>query len=176
MHEGGACTPMIAHWPAGIPKANNGQFVRQFAYLPDFMATCVELAGAQYPSDIPACVGNSFAANLSGGESAIHAQPIYWEHEGNAAMRWGDWKLVKEWKKPWELYNIAEDRTEMENLVDSEAAQFKKMLGMWESWAKEHEVAYPERFNMYQHLNKLKKAEKEKEKKRKLQPVVDDDK
>ena len=106
----------------------------------------------------------------------IHDAPIYWEHEGNAAMRWGDWKLVKEWKKPWELYNIAKDRTEMENLVDFEAAQFKKMLAMWESWAKKHEVAYPERFNMYQHLNQLKKAEKEKEKKRKLQPVDDSDK
>ncbi|MEC8555871.1 MAG: arylsulfatase [Planctomycetota bacterium] len=176
VHEGGACTPMIAHWPAGIPKASNGQFVRQFAYLPDFMATCVELAGAQYPSDIPACVGNSFVANLSGRDAVIHDAPIYWEHEGNAAMRWGDWKLVKEWKKPWELYNIAKDRTEMENLVDFEAAQFKKMLAMWESWAKKHEVAYPERFNMYQHLNQLKKAEKEKEKKRKLQPVDDSDK
>ena len=49
VHEGGACTPLIAHWPAGIPHKRNGTFTRQHAYLPDFMATCIELARVRYP-------------------------------------------------------------------------------------------------------------------------------
>ena len=89
VHEGGACTPMIAHWPAGIAKQDAGKFVRQAAYLPDFMATCVELSGATYPAGVPACEGVSIVPLLKGTDAPIHVDPIYWEHEGNAAVRWG---------------------------------------------------------------------------------------
>ena len=157
VHEGGASTPMIAHWPAGIPASIRGTFVRQFAYLPDFMPTCVELAGATYPADVPPTVGDSFAGALRGGTEPIHAEPIYWEHEGNAAMRWGKWKLVREYKKPWELFDIASDRTEMNNLVEVETTQRDRMIAMWESWADEHHVAYPKAFNMYNYLNEKKR-------------------
>ena len=157
VHEGGASTPMIAHWPAGIPASIRGTFVRQFAYLPDFMPTCVELAGATYPADVPPTVGDSFAGALRGGIEPIHAEPIYWEHEGNAAMRWGKWKLVREYKKPWELFDIASDRTEMNNLVEVETTQRDRMIAMWESWADEHHVAYPKAFNMYNYLNEKKR-------------------
>ncbi|MEZ6075473.1 MAG: hypothetical protein R3C56_07320 [Pirellulaceae bacterium] len=77
LHEGGACTPLIAHWPASIPQEQNGKFTRQFAYLPDFMATCVELSGASYPSSIPACVGNSLAPLLRA-DQPVHDDHIYW--------------------------------------------------------------------------------------------------
>jgi len=157
VHEGGASTPMIAHWPAGIPASIRGTFVRQFAYLPDFMPTCVELAGATYPADVPPTVGDSFAGALRGGTEPIHAEPIYWEHEGNAAMRWGKWKLVREYNKPWELFDIASDRTEMNNLVEVETTQRDRMIAMWESWADEHHVAYPKAFNMYNYLNEKKR-------------------
>ena len=154
VHEGGACTPMIAHWPKGIAGKDKGTFVRQFGYLQDMMATCIELSGATYPSDKPACEGVSLLPLLQGSDQPIHTSPIYWEHEGNCAMRSGDWKLVKEYKKPWELYNIAKDRTEMNDLAKSETLKKDEMIAMWESWAKKHEVAYPERFNMYDFLRK----------------------
>ncbi len=152
VHEGGACTPLIAHWPAGIPTEINGKFTRQIAYLPDFMATVVELSGAQYPSDIAPCVGSSLVGLLSGQDQPVHTEPIYWEHEGNAAVRWGKWKLVREYEKPWELYDLQADRTELHDLSQSNAAQRDEMIALWEQWATAHQVAFPERFNMYEWL------------------------
>ncbi|MCA9217127.1 MAG: sulfatase-like hydrolase/transferase, partial [Planctomycetales bacterium] len=156
VHEGGACTPMIAHWPNGIPQENRGKFVREFAYLPDFMATCVELSRSGYPADVPPCEGVSLVARLRGTERPVHTQPIFWEHEGNAAMRSGDWKLVREYKKPWELYNIANDRTEMKDCAETEISRRDEMIATWEAWAKSKNVSFPERFNMYEYLRKLK--------------------
>ena len=164
VHEGGACTPMIAHWPKGIAKKDNGTFVRQFGYLPDFMATCVELSGAKYPNNIPQHAGASLVPLLKGVDAPIHTSPVYWEHEGNAAMRWGDLKLVREYKKPWELYNIAADRTEMNDLASSQTQKKTEMIGMWETWATKHEVAFPERFNMYQFLNRKNKKKNQNKK------------
>ncbi len=152
LHEGGACTPLIAHWPDGIPADRNGQFTRQYAYLPDFMATCLELSGAEYPGDIPPCVGASLVGLLSGSEQPVHTAPIYWEHEGNAAVRWGKWKLVREYEKPWELYDVEADRTELHDLSQQQSAKRDEMVALWERWATEHEVAFPKRFNMYEWL------------------------
>lgn len=157
VHEGGACTPMIANWPAGINKSDVGSFVRQPAYLPDFMATCIELSGAKYPDGVPPCRGKSMVAAIHGSGEPIHTEPIYWEHEGNAAMRWGDWKLVREYKKPWELYDLSVDRTEMVDLANDRSTKRDQMIGMWEAWATKTQVAFPERFNMYEFLNKRKK-------------------
>ncbi len=154
VHEGGACTPMIAYWPAGIPKKDAGSFVRQPAYLPDFMATCIELSGAEYPSDIPAHEGTSILPLLTGSQQPIHTDPIYWEHEGNAAVRWGKWKLVREYKKPWELYDIVADRAEMKNLAVSHVKKKDEMVKLWTAWATKNQVAFPERFNMYEFLNR----------------------
>ncbi len=160
VHEGGACTPMIANWPAGIDEKQSGTFVRHFAYLPDFMATCVELAGAQYPDDVPPCQGVSLVPQLKGSARAVHSEPIFWEHEGNAAVRWGQWKLVREYEKPWELYTIEFDRTEMHNLADLHVDIREKMIAMWEQWATAHQVAFPKRFNMYEFLNQKSKQKR----------------
>lgn len=153
VHEGGACTPMIASWPAGINREQRGSFVRQFAYLPDFMATCVELGAAEYPDGVPPCEGASIVPLLQGHDAPIHETPIYWEHEGNAAVRWGNWKLVREYQKPWELYDISIDRTEMNDLAAAQPDQRDKLIALWEAWAKKNEVAFPKRFNMYEFLN-----------------------
>jgi len=156
VHEGGACTPMIASWPAGIAKRDAGKFVRQVAYLPDFMATCIELSGASYPRDVPPCEGASFLPLLQGTAAPIHVDPIYWEHEGNAAVRWGQWKLVRQYKKPWELFDIQQDRTEMRDLSNTQSAKRDEMIAMWEKWATQNQVAFPERFNMYEFLKQKK--------------------
>lgn len=164
LHEGGACTPLIAHWPDGIPQSKRGSFTRQYAYLPDVMATCIDLSDAEYPSKLPACVGTSMTPLLRGTEAPIHHDPIYWEHEGNAAVRWGRWKLVREYEKPWELYDIEADRAEMHDLADSETAKRDAMVKLWESWATQHDVAFPKRFNMYEWLKHIEDQEKEAQK------------
>ena len=164
VHEGGACTPMIAHWPAGIPKSDFGSLVRQPAYLQDFMPTVLQLAGGKYPSRIPQCLGKSMVPLLKGSRDSIHNDPLFFEHEGNAAARHGDWKLVREYRKPWELFNMAQDRTELSDLSKQYPEKKAEMIRAWESWGKETGVAFPERFNMYEFLRKDKKKPKKKSK------------
>ena len=164
VHEGGACTPMIASWPAGVPSKLNGSFVRQYGYLPDFMATCVELSGATYPSNVPAMAGESLVPLLKGSEKQIHMKPIYWEHEGNACIREGNWKLVREYEKPWELYDLDADRTEMNNVAKKNPSRANEMAGRWIDWARTIDVSFPQRFNMYEHLNEMKRRAQEKAK------------
>ncbi|WP_168564887.1 arylsulfatase [Crateriforma spongiae] len=158
VHEGGACTPMIAHWPAGIPNKLNGSLVDEVAYLQDFMPTLMELAGGSYPSDVTPIEGRSMLPLLKGSKDPIHTETIFWEHEGNAAARDGDWKLVREYGKPWELYDMANDRTELNDLADTRPEVRDRLIAAWESWADRTGVAYPERFNMYEYLNKLNKT------------------
>ncbi len=123
------------------------------------MDSFVDLAGASYPPGIPPCVGESLAPLLRGADGPVRTDPIYLEHEGNAAMRWGKWKLVREYEKPWELYDIDQDRTEMNDLSASHSAQRDEMVAMWKQWATEHEVAFPKRFNMYEWLKRQKEEQ-----------------
>ena len=74
-------------------------------------------------------------------------------------MREGDLKLVREYEKPWELYDLSKDRTELNDLVTKETNIAGKMIRQWESWASENGVAYPLRFNMYQFLREKQKRE-----------------
>ena len=147
---------LIVSWPAGIPNQLAGSFVRETAYLPDFMATCVELAGTEYPQNVPPCEGVSMLPLINGGEDPIHIDPIYWEHEGNAGVRWGKWKLVREYKKPWELYDIDADRAEMRDLSQTNSDKMAEMVKRWTDWARQNDVAFPERFNMYEFLRNRK--------------------
>ena len=139
-HEGGISTPLIAHWPAGIPAARRNQLEKQPGHLIDLMATCVDVSGATYPVEflgnkILPREGVSLRPALEG-KSLDRPQPIFWEHEGNRAVREGRWKLVA--KGPagaWELYDMEADRTEMHNLAGAESARMKDMVAKWEAWA-----------------------------------------
>ncbi|GIW97417.1 MAG: arylsulfatase [Pirellulaceae bacterium] len=157
LHEGGACTPCIAHWPAGIDKRLQGGFLRHVAWLPDFMPTVIELAGAEYPADLPPPVGRSLLPLLHGQDQPIHTEPLFWEHEGNAAVRHGPWKLVRRYQKPWELYRIDRDRTELLDLAQEHPEQRDRMKHQWEAWADATGVQYPQRFNMYEYLRSTEK-------------------
>jgi arylsulfatase len=131
VHEGGISTPLIAHWPAAI-KAR-GSFEHTPGHLIDLMATAVDLAEAKYPTELTPLEGRSLVPLFTGGN--IERDAIYWEHEGNRAVRAGDWKLVAEHGQPWELYNIARDRSEQNNLAPSEPDRVQQMARMWEAYA-----------------------------------------
>ncbi len=146
VHEGGISTPLIAHWPKGIDR--RGEFERQPGHLIDIMATCVDLGRAEYPKqlsghEITPLEGRSLVPAFAG--KPIQRDAIYWEHEGNRAVRQGDWKLVA--KNPggaWELYNMVNDRTEMHDLASSEPDKAKALQALWESWAKRaHVLPWP---------------------------------
>lgn len=138
VHEGGISTPLIAHWPAGIRR--KGELEHQPGHLIDIMATCVDIAGAAYPTEfngntIPPMEGRSLVPALEG--KPIHRDAIFWEHEGNRAIRVGKWKLVAKGPQgPWELYDMEKDRTEMHDLAASDPERVKAMTALWEEWAK----------------------------------------
>jgi arylsulfatase A-like enzyme len=136
VNEGGISTPMIAHWPGGI-KAR-GQIRQQPAHLIDVMATCVDLAGATYPSEfeghkIPPMEGVSLAPAFDPNKPL--ERTLYFEHEGNRAVRDGKWKLVAEYGKPWTLHNTDTDRSEMHDLSAEEPEVVKDLLAKYETWA-----------------------------------------
>jgi arylsulfatase A-like enzyme len=143
-HEGGVSTPLIVHWPARIPKARNGKLEKQPGHLVDIMATAVEVTGAKYPAErngnkIQPMEGVSLVPAFSG-EPIERKAPIYWEHEGNRAIRKGKWKLVMKFKGPWGLYDIEADRTEQHNLIDKQPELAKQLTAEWEAWAKRADV------------------------------------
>jgi arylsulfatase len=139
-HEGGISSPLIAHWPNGIPAHLNGTYTHHYGYLPDLMATCADLGNAAYPerfrnNPIPPMQGKSLAPILRGEDRPIHTTPIFWEHEGNRAVRLGKWKLVSLDKADWELYDIEADRTEMHDLAPEDPERVAEMGAAWEAWA-----------------------------------------
>jgi arylsulfatase A-like enzyme len=145
VHEGGISTPLIVHWPKGIPASREGLLEWQPGHLVDLMATCVDVAGAKYPRTrnghpINALAGVSLQPAFRG-KSLHRAAPIYWEHEGNRALREGQWKIVA--KGPagaWELYDMAADRTESHDLAAQDPDRIKAMISRWEAWANQNEV------------------------------------
>ena len=139
-HEGGVSTPLIAHWPAGISATRKGSIEKQPGHLVDIMATCVDVAGATYPKEykgnaILPMEGVSLRPGFSG-ESLNRAQPIFWEHEGNKAIRDGKWKLVQKWREPWELHDMEADRTEQVDLIKEHPDIAQKLEAQWNAWAK----------------------------------------
>lgn len=144
VNEGGISTPLIAHWPKMIPKAARGKFTDQYGFLPDIMATVVAVSGAKYPASykgqpITPLEGKSILPILQGKELPVHHKPIFWEHEGNAAVRMGNLKLVCEYNagKPrkWELYDLGKDRSELHDLSASMPQQVSKLSKAYDLWA-----------------------------------------
>ncbi len=142
VHEGGISTPLIAHWPAVIKAC--GETTDQPGHIIDLMATCVDVAGAHYPRErdgkqIVPLEGESLAPILREGQRKGH-DALYWEHEGNRAVRQGDWKLVSRFPRHWELYNLRQDRTEQHDLAQAQPARVKEMVAMYVAWARRSQV------------------------------------
>lgn len=135
VHEGGISSPLIAHWPGGGLDA--GTVSMRPAQLVDILPTILETTGAA--DAVPErCEGSSLldywrpGADL-GRESGDRA--LYWEHIGNAAIREGQWKLVREEGQDWELYDLSRDRTELKNLADAQPDLAQRLEAKWRNWA-----------------------------------------
>jgi len=114
----------------------------------DIMATCVDVAGATYPKEfkgkpIPPMEGRSLLPAFE--NKPIQRGALFWEHEGNAAVRVGDWKLVRLGRGgPWELYDLKADRTELHDLAAAQPERVKDMAAKWNAWADRAQVKpYP---------------------------------
>jgi arylsulfatase A-like enzyme len=132
IYEGGIATPMIAHWPAGIASKNT--ISSEMGHVIDFMATCTDLAGAEYPKEykgntITPQQGTSLVPVFKSGDRT-DPEYIFWEHFGSKGLRSGKWKLVKLGNEDaWQLFDLDKDRTENDDL----AAQFPDVVNSMEA-------------------------------------------
>ncbi|MGI9175812.1 MAG: arylsulfatase [Rhodothermales bacterium] len=141
VHEGGIATPLIAHWPQGIRTSGVSHAV---GHVIDVMPTVLEAAGVAYPEafegrPVTSAAGVSLLPALNG--RPLYRDMLFWEHTGNRAVRAGDWKLVSAYDEeadrpgPWELYNLAIDRTELNNLVAAYPERVAALSAAYEAWA-----------------------------------------
>lgn len=143
VHEGGISTPLIVHWPNGFEAKN--ELRNQPSHLIDLMATCVDVAQAKYPEElngdsITPLEGTSLQPAFA--NESLKREAIYWEHEGHRAVRMGDWKIVAKGKMKdrslpvkWELYNIRDDRNELNDLSADKPDLKQRMITMWQQYA-----------------------------------------
>jgi arylsulfatase len=133
VHEGGISTPLVVHWPAGIPA--RGELRNTPAHMIDIVPTILDVLDIEKPKDwegetIPDAPGQSlvpaFAKDVS-----VERDCLWWLHEGNRALRAGDWKLVAAKGDPWELYNLKNDRAESQNLVKEHPEKAKELEALW---------------------------------------------
>ncbi|HEY1377683.1 MAG TPA: arylsulfatase [Gemmataceae bacterium] len=145
VHEGGISTPFIAHWPAEI-KLHGVIDAATVGHLIDLLPTCAEAAGVEPPRqvrgrDVLPAEGRSLVATLRGVQDESRPGPasrqtLYWEHEGNRAVRDGKWKLVGLHGKAWALHDMYADRTELTDLAAKEPEKVKELAAKYDEWAK----------------------------------------
>ena len=146
-HEGGVSTPLIAHWPAGMKtgregEGEKGRLFREPGHLIDIMATCVDVAGAKYPREFKGNViepmeGVSLRPAFASPSLPLTPSPrlLFWEHEGNKAVRDGKWKLVMRHKTAWQLFDMEADRTEQHDLSKQHPEIASRLESAWTGWA-----------------------------------------
>jgi arylsulfatase A-like enzyme len=142
VHEGGISTSFIAYYPE---KIKGGVISKQPGHILDLMPTLLEFAGGKYPetfngNKIQPMEGISLLPAMTGRELK-RERPLFWEHEGNRAMRSGDWKLVSAYDyttkrfKAWELYDMKNDRSELIDLSAKNSEQTKQMIDQYNRWS-----------------------------------------
>ena len=141
MYEGGICTPVIAYWPKGI-KIKKGSVNSEMCHVMDFMATCIDLAQAKYPTtyngnDILPLEGESLVPILKTGKRKGH-EIIGFEHFNEKSLMSNDgWKIIQPGRNSsWELYDMNTDRTEKNNLSSQYPERLDKMISQYGVWAK----------------------------------------
>ncbi len=138
VHEGGISTPLVAYWPGGIKQSKT---VHQATHVVDIVPTILEITGIDYPTEmgghaIQSPDGESFKP-LFDGRDWQREQPIYWEHEGNCAVRFDNWKLVRRFGEDWELYEMNQDRTELHDIAGSNRPMTAKLDHLYRAWAEQ---------------------------------------
>ena len=134
VHEGGISTPLVVQWPKGI--AAHGELRHTPGHLVDLVPTLMELAtgkpfSASRGADAPRYPGKSLVP-LFAKDGATKSESIWFLHEGNRALRVGDWKIVAAGvNAPWELYDLAKDRAESRNLAQDNPEKLRELVDRW---------------------------------------------
>ncbi len=148
VHEGGISTPFIAHWPQGIKGRN--EWRSSIAHVIDIAPTVLDLAGVSIDDpEKPDFSGRSLKPTFTNQEIKLHEE-LWFYHEGNRALRQGDWKIIhSNVKRPfpwgrseaaateskenadWSLYHLKDDRGEQQNLAHAYPDRVKSMAKRW---------------------------------------------
>jgi arylsulfatase A-like enzyme len=151
-HEGGVHVPMIVHWPGGIEPSERGTIRDQFVDVADLAPTIYELLGVDPPQrfrGIPQqpITGSSFAPVLHDAGAPATNTRQYFEMAGSRAIVSGGWKAVSKHApggdydtEPWELYDLAVDRSECEDLAGTEPDRLAELVDLWWQEAERHGV------------------------------------
>jgi len=140
VHEGGIATPLVVHWPAGIDA--EGELRHAPAHVIDLVPTILDVAGVPLPTE-PAVPlpGRSLRGVLAG--QPVPAVTRWWLHEGNRALRKGDWKLVATKGAEWELYDLQHDRAETRDLAKMHPQRVTELAAEWEQmWQRHQQTAH----------------------------------
>ena len=131
-HEGGISTPLVVHWPKGI--AAHGTLRHDVGHVVDFVPTLLELAGAKAepPAGAPPFPGRSLAAAFAK-DGSVTRDYVFFNHEGNRALRWATTSSYpREDRDDWELFNLATDRCEQNNLAPAQPDRVRAMAARWQ--------------------------------------------
>ena len=149
VHEGGVSTSLVAHWPKGITA--KGELRHDMGHVIDFLPTFLDVAGidenAIERAGAPGLPGHSLApAFLKDG--SVERDHIFFHHQGNRALRAGDWKIVNESEdnfgkkdNPWALYDLSKDRCEMVDLSEEKPEKFAEMQSHWQVFEDQYRTA-----------------------------------
>ena len=133
VHEGGISTPLVVHWPAGISA--RGELRQTPGHVIDIVPTILDVVGVDKPKEwngepIPPAPGKSLVPAFKK-DLVIERDSLWWLHEGNRAIRVGNWKLVAAKDDPWELYDLRTDRAESKNLANEIPEKAKELEAAW---------------------------------------------
>jgi len=137
VHEGGISTPLIVNYPGYA--GTRGRIAHDPCHFIDILPTIMEFTGASHPATfhgraMTPLAGRSVLPAAAAG-AALESRPYFWEHSGNRAVRIGDMKLVADNESPWELYDLAVDRTELHDLAASRTSDVAAMENRYQTWA-----------------------------------------
>ncbi|MFQ5732382.1 MAG: arylsulfatase [Planctomycetaceae bacterium] len=134
VHEGGICTPLIVHWPKGIEA--RGTLRRNVGHVIDIVPTILDVAGGKPLRSwkgipVPKAPGKSLVPAFAKDNSVTRGS-LWWWHEGNRAIRIGDWKLVSaDNGKTWELFDLSKDRAETNDLSAKHPDKVRRLKQAW---------------------------------------------
>lgn len=135
-HEGGIASPGIVHWPNGL-QASPGSINHEPAHIIDLLPTAASVSGTLYQG-VMSLPGRDLVAQIN--EGTNEERILFFEHQGNRAVRQGKWKLVAFDDRPWELYDFSVDRTELNDLSGKYPEKVEELNAAWETWADENQV------------------------------------
>jgi arylsulfatase A-like enzyme len=142
-YQGGVSSPLIVSWPKELSE-HAGSVRHGLCHIIDILPTCLGAAGVEFPSSLrgnqPVVPDGGSLLDAAEG-SRVMERPLFWEHQGSRAAYQDSWKLIADGTtKPWELYNLADDPTEQNDLVRQSPERVDALKTLWENWAQKNNV------------------------------------